>query len=172
MLPCTHWPGFGLLPTVWPGPFHSAPLHPKELIPINLFQPLCQTLPFSASPLHLPQIQPLKMASQHGMQSARDIPLIITSAASSSERRITPSWTIAQLKAKLEPVTGIPPSLQKLLLRLPNQPERAVEAADEATAQVGQWQLVDYAELHVRVRGANHAAKLFFGLCFVTQDSI
>lgn len=83
------------------------------------------------------------------MQTARDIPLIITSAASSSERRITPSWTIAHLKTKLEPVTGIPSSSQKLLLRLPNRPERVLEAADEEMVQVGQWQLVDYAEIHV-----------------------
>ena len=35
----------------------------------------------------------------------------------SVERRISPSWTIAQLKAKLEPVTGIPPSCQRLYMR-------------------------------------------------------
>ena len=93
------------------------------------------------------------MAHQYGMQTARDIPLIITSAASSSERRITPSWTIAHLKAKLESVTGISPSSQKLLLRLPNQPEQVVEATDEETVRVEQWQLADYAELHVRLRG-------------------
>ena len=28
-----------------------------------------------------------------------------------------------------------------------------MEAADEETAQVGQWQLADYAEIHVRLRG-------------------
>lgn len=83
------------------------------------------------------------------MQTSRDIPLIITSAASSSERRITPSWTVAQLKTKLEPVTGIPPLSQKLLLRIPSRPERVIEAANEEVAQVGEWQLVDYAEIHV-----------------------
>ena len=83
------------------------------------------------------------------MQASRDIPLIITSAASSSERRITPSWSIAQLKAKLEPVTGIPPSSQRLLLRTVDQQERVIEAEDENSIQVGQWPLVDYAEIHV-----------------------
>ncbi|EXJ80061.1 hypothetical protein A1O3_08347 [Capronia epimyces CBS 606.96] len=34
-----------------------------------------------------------------------------------AERRITPSWTIAQLKAKLEPVTGIPAGAQSLRTR-------------------------------------------------------
>ncbi|KAL6251949.1 hypothetical protein RBB50_002159 [Rhinocladiella similis] len=35
----------------------------------------------------------------------------------SAERRITPSWTISQLKSKLEPVTGIPASFQTLRTR-------------------------------------------------------
>ena len=87
------------------------------------------------------------------MQTSRDIPLIVTSAASSSERRITPSWSIAQLKAKLEPVTGISPSSQKLLLRTADQQERAIEAEDEENVQVGQWPLVDYAEIHVSKQG-------------------
>jgi len=34
-----------------------------------------------------------------------------------AERRITPSWTISQLKTKLEPVTGIPASAQSLRTR-------------------------------------------------------
>jgi tubulin-specific chaperone B len=59
------------------------------------------------------------------LQTAPDIPLIITvpgpSPSSppllSAERRISPSWTIGQLKAKLEPVTGIPPSAQRLRTR-------------------------------------------------------
>jgi len=55
------------------------------------------------------------------MQTAGDIPLRITSENSSSERRMTPSWTIGQLKAKLEPITGIPPLSQKLTLRLGSQ---------------------------------------------------
>lgn len=83
------------------------------------------------------------------MQPSRDIPLIVTSAAASSERRITPSWTIAQLKTKLESVTGIPPSAQKLVLRTANQPEKVIEAEDEGSAQIGQWPISDYAEIHV-----------------------
>lgn len=83
--------------------------------------------------------------------TARDVPLLILSTASSSERRITPSWSIALLKSKLEPVTGIPPSAQKLTLRLPERQETsAVEADDEEAVQIGQWPLVPYAELKVR----------------------
>ncbi|KAK5997006.1 Cell polarity protein alp11 [Cladobotryum mycophilum] len=37
-----------------------------------------------------------------------DVPLQVISDYASSERRITPSWTISQLKAKLEHITGIP----------------------------------------------------------------
>ena len=89
--------------------------------------------------------------------TARDIPLLILSTASSSERRVTPSWSIAHLKTKLEPVTGIPPSAQKLTLRLPEQQETsAIEADDEETVQIGRWQLVPYAELKV----SNNAIKL------------
>lgn len=85
------------------------------------------------------------------MTTARDIPILITSTASSSERRITPSWTLAHLKTKLEPVTGVPPSSQRLTLRLPDQQqETPIEAEDEESVQVGSWPLVAYAEIKVR----------------------
>ena len=85
------------------------------------------------------------------MNTPRDVPLFITSAASSSERRITPSWTVAHLKAKLEPVTGIPPASQKLSLRLPDQQQEAViQTDDEDKVQIGQWPLAPYAEIKVK----------------------
>ncbi|KAL9097094.1 MAG: hypothetical protein Q9163_006375, partial [Psora crenata] len=78
----------------------------------------------------------------------RDIPLCIISTATSSERRITPSWTIFQLKAKLESITGIPPSAQRLALRLPGQEgETLIEADDEHAVAIGRWPLVPYAEI-------------------------
>lgn len=83
------------------------------------------------------------------MQTAGDIPLQITSDNSSSERRITPSWTIGQLKAKLEPVTGIPPLSQKLTLKLGIQKSVPLEAADEENTQLGAFPLAPYAEIHV-----------------------
>lgn len=86
------------------------------------------------------------------LTTVRDIPLSITSAASSSERRITPSWTVAHLKTKLEPVTGIPPSSQQLSLRLPNQQEEiAIHAEDEDGVEIGQWPLVPHAEIKVQI---------------------
>lgn len=83
------------------------------------------------------------------MQTAGDIPLLVTSENSSSERRITPSWTIGQLKAKLEPVTGIPPLSQKLTLRFGSQAPVAVEAIDEENTMLAKFNLVPYAEIHV-----------------------
>lgn len=85
-----------------------------------------------------------------GSTTARDIPILITSPAASSERRVNPSWTVSQLKAKLEPITGIAPSLQTLTLRLPHRPEgTAISAKDEDRIEIGSWSLPAYAEIHV-----------------------
>jgi len=83
------------------------------------------------------------------MQTAGDIPLQITSENSGSERRITPSWSIGQLKSKLELVTGIPPLSQKLSLRRPGQPPVPIEAIDEENTSLAQFPLVPYAEIYV-----------------------
>jgi tubulin-specific chaperone B len=85
------------------------------------------------------------------MQTAGDIPLLVTSENSSSERRITPSWTIGQLKAKLEPVTGIPPLSQKLTLRVPAQQGIPIEALDEEHTPLSHFPLAPYAEIHVSI---------------------
>lgn len=81
--------------------------------------------------------------------SSRDIPLLIKSASASSERRITPSWTITQLKQKLEPVTGISPTSQKLVLSLPSGQKIPIEADDEGNVQLARWDLIPYAEIEV-----------------------
>lgn len=86
------------------------------------------------------------------LQTAGDLPLQITSENSSSERRITPSWSIGQLKAKLEPITGIPPLSQKLTLKLGNQQSVPVEAVDEENTQLGSFPLAPYAEIHVSLQ--------------------
>ncbi len=86
------------------------------------------------------------------MRPIHDIPLLVTSDNSSSERRITPSWSIAQLKAKLEPITGIPPSSQKISLRVGSLGQDGgvpVEAADEENTTLMGFPLAPYAELHV-----------------------
>ncbi|GAB7365392.1 hypothetical protein MBLNU230_g6470t1 [Neophaeotheca triangularis] len=78
-----------------------------------------------------------------------DIPLLITSEHSSSERRITPSWTIAHLKARLEPITGIPATCQKLSLKIASQAAAPIEASDEEATQIASWPLQAYAEIHI-----------------------
>ncbi|KAI9716545.1 MAG: hypothetical protein M1812_005276 [Candelaria pacifica] len=83
------------------------------------------------------------------LQTAGDIPLQIASENSASERRITPSWTIAQLKTKLEPVTGIPPSCQRLSLHISNQQIIPIEATDEDSVQLARFPLQAYALIHV-----------------------
>ncbi|KAL2753692.1 hypothetical protein ACRALDRAFT_1077363 [Sodiomyces alcalophilus JCM 7366] len=77
-----------------------------------------------------------------------DVPLYVISEHTSSERRITPSWTIATLRSKLEPITGVPPSSQKLSLKTAagNIP---IEAADEDGTHLTSFPLAPYAELHV-----------------------
>ncbi|KAM0463521.1 hypothetical protein ACHAPV_002061 [Trichoderma viride] len=79
-----------------------------------------------------------------------DVPLLVISENAASERRITPSWSIFQLKTKLEPVTGIPPSCQILSLKASAGSEKIpVEAADEDAVRLSSFPLAPYAELHV-----------------------
>ncbi|KAI9684697.1 MAG: hypothetical protein M1829_000072 [Trizodia sp. TS-e1964] len=100
--------------------------------------------PSQASPPFHHQLSPAM-----ALQTAKDVALIIISSGPGSERRVSPSWSIAHLKSKLEPVTGIPPSAQRLSLRLANDPHIPVEAQDEESAQLGLFPLQPYAELHV-----------------------
>ncbi|POS87582.1 hypothetical protein EPUL_001800 [Erysiphe pulchra] len=79
-----------------------------------------------------------------------DIPLQITSDNSSSERRINPSWTITQLKVKLEPVTGIPSSSQELNLRTRGKSQVAITSNDEDHTSLEAFPLIPYSEIHVK----------------------
>ncbi|WPH04235.1 Hypothetical protein R9X50_00712400 [Acrodontium crateriforme] len=83
------------------------------------------------------------------MATMHDVPLLITSENSSSERRITPAWTISQLKARLEPITGVPANCQKLNLKIASQASQPIEGHNEDTIQLSQWPLQPYAEIHV-----------------------
>lgn len=86
-----------------------------------------------------------------------DIPLHVISENSSSERRITPSWTISQLRAKLEPITGVPPSSQRITLETSTGDQISIEAADEENTHLSRFPLVAYAELHVSKAAARLA---------------
>lgn len=83
------------------------------------------------------------------MTTVADVPVIIHSAQSQSERRINASWTIAQLKSRLEPITGIPAGSQKLSLKIASQPTQLLEASNEETQQLAAWPLQPYAEIQV-----------------------
>ena len=80
-----------------------------------------------------------------------DVPLLVVSENSSAERRITPSWSISTLKAKLETVTGIPPSYQNIILKTPAEGSVSVEASDEDSTLLTAFRLTAYAELHVSI---------------------
>ncbi|KAK4146516.1 CAP Gly-rich domain-containing protein [Dichotomopilus funicola] len=78
-----------------------------------------------------------------------DVPLYVVSDYAASERRITPSWSIWQLKTKLEHITGIPPSSQKISLKTSSGEKIPIEAADEESVYLQQYPLAPYAELLV-----------------------
>lgn len=80
-----------------------------------------------------------------------DVPLLVVSENSSAERRITPSWSISTLKTKLETVTGVPPSAQRILLKTAAEGSIPVEASDEDSTHLTAFRLTAYAELHVSV---------------------
>lgn len=105
------------------------------------------TNPLRTSILHLNR-NPASHSNM-SLQSAHDVALLISSPNSASERRITPSWSIANLKTRLEPVTGIPASCQTLSLRIGSQQPIPIQAADEETTQLSSFPLQPYAEIYV-----------------------
>ncbi|KAF7448439.1 NIP100 Dynactin complex subunit [Pyrenophora tritici-repentis] len=103
------------------------------------------------------------------LQSAADVPLLITSPNSSSERRISPSWSIAQLKARLEPITGVPASCQQLSLRVGSQDAVAISAVDEEQTRLAAFPLQPYAEMTVVDTRPSAARTDFTDLSSVTK---
>lgn len=85
------------------------------------------------------------------LESAPDVPLLISSPNSSSERRISPSWSIAHLKIRLEPITGVPASSQQLSLRVGSQDAVPITGLDEEQTRLAQFPLQPYAEITVSV---------------------
>jgi len=83
------------------------------------------------------------------MATTPDLTLLITSQNSTSERRVTPSWTVAHFKARLEPITGIPAGCQRLSLKIASETPQPIEAANEDVIQLAAWPLQANAEIHV-----------------------
>ncbi|KAF2145894.1 uncharacterized protein K452DRAFT_220012 [Aplosporella prunicola CBS 121167] len=82
-------------------------------------------------------------------QSAPDVPMVVASHHSRSERRVAPAWSLAQLKTRLEPITGVPATCQRLTLRIGSQAPMALEATDDEAAQLSAFPLQPYAEIYV-----------------------
>ncbi|KAG8625650.1 hypothetical protein KVT40_006051 [Elsinoe batatas] len=82
------------------------------------------------------------------MASSNDITVLVISPNSRSERRLQPSWSLDQLRTKLEPITGIPASSQRLAFALPSGQQQSLNHLPDSTP-VSQLNLRDYAELHV-----------------------
>lgn len=99
------------------------------------------------------------------MAAAVDVPLLIISDNARSERRISPAWTIAQLKGRLEPITGIPASSQRLVLKVASWPDQNLQTVDEDNTQLGVFTLQSYAELYV-----SHSFHCFIN-CMCRADS-
>ncbi|KAJ5353664.1 hypothetical protein N7541_006228 [Penicillium brevicompactum] len=85
-----------------------------------------------------------------------DVSVIITNAALAksgsseprflTERRITPTWTIMQVKGKLETMTGIPPGCQRLRVKVPGRPDQWADGDDRL---IGDYGLVKGTEIEV-----------------------
>lgn len=79
-----------------------------------------------------------------------DISVFFTSALTSSERRISPQWTLAYLKQRLEPITGIAPENQ-ILQYFPHRSSNEsieIHSTDE-NATVANFNIVAYSRIHV-----------------------
>lgn len=78
-----------------------------------------------------------------------DIPLYVVSDYSASERRVTPSWTVGEFKSKMESVTGIPPSQQRLEYRSGPGESVSMEVEDEERTVLSAFPLAKGGEIHV-----------------------
>lgn len=77
-----------------------------------------------------------------------DIPVYFTSDLTSSERRVSPQWTIKYLRQRLEQITGIEPKFQKLQyypIRTSNESRFLLETE----GNVADLNLTPYSRIHV-----------------------
>lgn len=86
--------------------------------------------------------------------SPTDVSVIVTTPNTATgpeprfltERRVTPTWTVLQLKSKLETMTGIPTNCQSLLLKAPGRVDQWVDGDDSI---IGNWGLMKGCEIEV-----------------------
>ncbi|KAI2788364.1 hypothetical protein POX_e06378 [Penicillium oxalicum] len=86
-----------------------------------------------------------------------DVSVIITSASMArpggeseprflNERRITPTWTVEQVKSKLETMTGVPPGCQRLRVKVHGRPD---VWADNDAQLIGDFGIAKGSEIEV-----------------------
>ncbi len=80
-----------------------------------------------------------------------DINIFVTSDLTSSERRISPNWSINYLKSRFEPVTGIPPSFQKLTLFTSsiNNDSIDIRSSNDDITNIGSFNIAPFCRIHV-----------------------
>ncbi|KAJ5216461.1 uncharacterized protein N7498_002868 [Penicillium cinerascens] len=88
--------------------------------------------------------------------TSADISVLITSPAAVksangepgfvTERRVTPTWTVMQLKGKLETMTGVPPGSQRLRVKVPGRPDQWADSDDQL---IGDYGLAKGSEIEV-----------------------
>lgn len=97
----------------------------------------------------------ISQATMDFQSTPADVSVIVSTPSSAganvepglhAERRVTPTWTVMQLKSKLETMTGIPPGSQNLRFKAPGRPDRWIEGDDRI---VGDWGLIKGCEIEV-----------------------
>ena len=90
-------------------------------------------------------------------QAPLDIPMIIRSDNIYCERRVSPSWTIAHFKSRLEPITGIPTSHQRVVILCNaddnSNSKNVLESRDEHSSQLLEFELRPYGQIFVSGQG-------------------
>lgn len=89
-----------------------------------------------------PLVSPADVSVQ--VSVASDSPVEKPSFA--TERRVTPSWTVTQLKIKLETMTGIPPGSQRLMLKSPGREHQWMDGEEKV---ISQWGIAKGCEIEV-----------------------
>lgn len=81
-----------------------------------------------------------------------DISVFFTSDLTSSERRISPQWTLAYLKQRLEQITGVQPQFQTLQYHPHNSSSEYVvlQAEDDEKVTVAELGVAPFSRIHVQ----------------------
>ncbi|KAG5462380.1 MAG: CAP Gly-rich domain-containing protein [Olpidium bornovanus] len=77
------------------------------------------------------------------------VTVFVTSDGSSSERRFDKALTLSALKARLEPITGVPAAAQQLSLYNGDKLVGALEAESEDSTRLGAFPVENFARIHV-----------------------